>query len=130
MIGPAAAQKLLPDMTLPPSTPKPCSANTVPAITSSAPTALSRPLIMSCPFVLAGRRGGRRPAPPVRLDRAHQPDAVAVRVINDGVPGAPERVVGDLPAVIAGRGKLGVQVVHRLPGRHVKAEHDATRGRA
>lgn len=48
--GPAPAQKWLPDIELPPSTPKPCSANTTPPTIRMAPMSMSQPLSMACPF--------------------------------------------------------------------------------
>jgi hypothetical protein len=48
--GPAPAQKWLPVIELPPSTPKPCSANTTPATVRMVPMSMSHPLSMACPF--------------------------------------------------------------------------------
>ena len=45
-------QALLPDIELPPRTPKPCSANTVPAIKSSVPAVPSRPLAIPCASIV------------------------------------------------------------------------------
>lgn len=68
MIGPATAQKLLPDIALPPTTPKPCRANTAPATSISTPTTATTNLVTSLPFVVFGKGNDRR------IPAVHRPD--------------------------------------------------------
>lgn len=54
------------------------------------------------------RRRGRRPELPGCVDGTHEPDQMAVRVFDDGVPRSPEGVVGDLMTGVPGCGQLVV----------------------
>ena len=50
------------------------------------------------------------------------PDAVAVRIADDGVAGAPERVVGRLLDGHAVRSECGHQGIDLVPGAHLEPE--------
>lgn len=53
----------------------------------------------------AARRRRRRPPPSGIIERAHQPDAVAIGVLGDGVARSPTGVVRPLMASMAGAGE-------------------------
>src|SRR5581483_7259204 len=71
-----------------------------------------------------GRRAAARP-----VDRAHEPDVVAVRVLDDSVARAPERVVRRLAARVAGGGHVRVGRVDGLARRDPEADDDAAPAR-
>src|SRR5581483_11613904 len=71
-----------------------------------------------------GRRAAARP-----VDRAHEPDVVGVRVLDDSVARAPERVVRRLAARVAGGGHVRVGRVDGLARRDPEADDDAAPSR-
>src|SRR5690242_17078635 len=61
MTGPATAQKVTPDITLPPRTPTPCSVKTTPASVRTNPLPTSTTRLMVLPHT--SRAAGRGPPP-------------------------------------------------------------------
>src|SRR5262249_60064043 len=76
-----------------------------------------------------GRRPShrRRRALAGRVDRTHQPDGIAIGILDDGVARAPEHVARRLLARVARARAIGIDGVHRLPRREVEADDVAGR---
>src|SRR5215469_39572 len=61
----------------------------------------------------------------LRIDRTHDADRVAVRVLDDGVTGTAERIVRPLLADITEGGQLGVEAVDSFAAGDLEADHRA-----
>src|SRR5260370_22053229 len=69
----------------------------------------------------------RRRSSPSRIDVAHDPDRVAIRVFDDGVPRSPERVLWILVCAVTGLGHTLEHAVDLFSQGDVKEDYRAAR---